>query len=162
MASRRDDAAEKQIESTLAAHPDFMLVRGVAALFDIDHRCYPQAEAQLRALADILLVDRQAMAVLARGVADPAQRAAALRSLQTSPATIFLRNDVMFHSAFLTTLGEHELAIDQLEQFAAGNYNSFAGMLWTPSFDPIRGDPRFKAVLAKTGLPYMPKDASAP
>jgi hypothetical protein len=33
--------------------------------------------------------------------------------------------------------------------------------LWDPGFDPIRDDPRFKAVLKKTGLPYKPPETAA-
>ena len=161
MALHRDDAATAQIESTLTAHPDFMLICAVAALFDIGHQRYAEAETQLRALARILGVDADAMALLARGMADPARRAAALHSLETAPATTFLRNDVLFHAAYLTGLGEHERAIDQLELYAAGNDNSFGGLLWIGSFDPLRNEPRFQAVMKKMGLPYRPA-ADAP
>jgi hypothetical protein len=34
--------------------------------------------------------------------------------------------------------------------------------LWDPGFDPIRNDPRFKAVLKKMGLPYTPPAGAAP
>jgi len=30
-------------------------------------------------------------------------------------------------------------------------------LIWTRSFDSIRGDPRYEAVLKKMGLPFVPK-----
>ncbi len=162
MALHRNADAMAQIETTLIAHPDFMLAPACAALLDIQQRRYTQAETQLRGLARILGVDADAMALLARGIADPALRAAALHSLETAPATEFLRNDTLFHAAYLTALGEHERALDQLELYAAGHNNSFGGMLWTESFDPLRSDPRFQAVMKKMGLPYEPATGKTP
>ncbi len=162
MALHHDDAAKAQLESTLTTHPDFMLARAEAALLDIGNQRYPQVEVQLRAMARILGVDADAMALLAQGMADPALRSAALHSLETAPATAFLRNDGLFHAAFLTALGEHERAIDQLELYASGNDNSFGGLLWIGSFDPLRNNQRFKAVMKKMGLPYRATPAPAP
>src|SRR6185437_9218223 len=34
--------------------------------------------------------------------------------------------------------------------------------MWDTAFDPIRNDPRFKAVLEKMGLPYTPAIAPTP
>jgi hypothetical protein len=34
--------------------------------------------------------------------------------------------------------------------------------LWSPVLDPIRNDPRFKAVLKKIGLPYKSAAGAAP
>ncbi len=162
MALHRDANAVAQIETTLKAHPDFMLAPACAALLDIQQQRYTLAETQLRAFARVLGVDADAMALLARGMADPALRAAALHSLENAPATEFLRNDTLFHAAFLMALGEHERALDQLELYAAGHNNSFGGLLWIGSFDPLRNDPRFKAVLKKMGLPYTPAEVPAP
>ena len=69
---------------------------------------------------------------------------------------------MLFHSAMLTALGEHEHAIDLLEFYAAGHDNSFGGLLWVGSFDPLRNNPRFKAVMKKMGLPYRPANGTAP
>ena len=33
---------------------------------------------------------------------------------------------------------------------------------WQPAFDPIRNDPRFKAVVEKMGLPYQTAEIKVP
>jgi hypothetical protein len=35
-------------------------------------------------------------------------------------------------------------------------------MLWTRPFDALRNDPRFKAVLKKMDLPFVPQAGAAP
>lgn len=36
-----------------------------------------------------------------------------------------------------------------------------AEVMWSPMLEPIRNDPRFKAVLKKMGLPYVPPETKA-
>ncbi|HET7778165.1 MAG TPA: hypothetical protein VFL07_06395, partial [Rudaea sp.] len=56
--------------------------------------------------------------------------------------------------AFLAWLGDREHALDQLELFAARRNASAGGLIWTRSFDSIRGDPRFASLLKKMDLPF--------
>ncbi len=156
LALHRNDDATAQMESILAAHPDFAPGRAIAILLYIDRKLYPMAEAQLRALAKLSGVDPEVVALLARGMADPAQRAAAVQSLETAPETAGLRSDPLWHAVYLMSLNERSRALDQLESYAVKHDSSFAAFLWDQCFDPLRSDPRFKAVLAKLGLPYTP------
>ncbi len=57
---------------------------------------------------------------------------------------------------YLMSLDERSRALDQLEIYADKHNSSFGSFLWDRCFDPIRNDPRFKAVLLKLGLPYRP------
>jgi hypothetical protein len=66
------------------------------------------------------------------------------------------------YASFLMALGEHERALAALEGFAPNVENSTFQFLWSPVLDPIRNDPRFKAVLKKIGLPYKSAAGAAP
>jgi adenylate cyclase len=158
----RDAAAEAQIKSVLAAHPDFAAARTWAAIQYIDRKMYPEAEAELRASAKLNGQNEEAKALLARGMADRAQRAAAVSSLETSPDNAEIRRDPVWYAVYLVSLGERGRALDELEIYAAKRNSAFEMWLWNRGFDPLRDDPRFKAVLAKLALPYTPPVATEP
>jgi hypothetical protein len=52
-------------------------------------------------------------------------------------------------------LGDHGDALDALQRIG---HDVMFGQdnVWQPAFDPVRGDPRFKAALDRMGLPYTP------
>jgi adenylate cyclase len=155
-ALRRDDAAEAQIKSILAAHPEFEAAQNWGACQYIDRKMYPEAEAELRSLGKLKGQNGDAKALLVRGMADPAQRVAAVNSLETSPDNADIRQDAIWYAFYLTSLGERGRALDELEIYAVKHNSAFAGWLWNRGFDPLRDEPRFKAVLAKLALPYTP------
>jgi adenylate cyclase len=152
----RDDAATAQVESLLAAHPDFAPAHAVAILVYVDRKLYPQAETHFRALAKINGENADRKGLIARGMADPAQRAAAVQSLDTAPENADLRSDPLWYAFYLISLDQRDRALDQLEIYATKHNSSFGAFLWGRSFDSLRNDPRFKAVLAKLNLPYTP------
>ena len=98
----------------------------------------------------------EAKALLVRGMADPAQRVVAVNSLETSPDNADIRQDAIWYAFYLISLGERGRALDELEIYAVKHNSAFAGWLWNRGFDPLRDEPRFKAVLAKLALPYTP------
>ena len=157
----RDDAALAQIESVLAAHPDSFIAHGFAFFIYLDLGKYAEAEVHGRIAAKLTGADADAPVLLVRGMANPGLRAAALHSLETAPAHAVTRNDAVQYAFFLMRLGETQRALDQLE-IADGKHIVFSSLLWNRTFDPLRNDPRFKAVLAKLGLPYRPANGSAP
>jgi TolB-like protein/Tfp pilus assembly protein PilF len=155
-ALRRDDAAEAQIKSVLKAHPEFQAAHNWAATQYIDRKMYPEAETELRLLAKLSGQNEDAKALLARGMANPAQRVAAVNSLETSPENDNIRQDAIWYAFYLVSLGERSRALDELEIYADKHNSGFTAWLWNRSFDPLRNEPRFKAVLAKLNLPYTP------
>ena len=161
-ALRRDDAAEAQIKSVLATHPEFAAAHTWAATQYIDRKMYPEAEAELRSFGELNGQNGDAKVLLARGMADPAQRVAAVSSLETSPDNADIRRDPIWHAFYLISLGERERALDQLEIYAVKHNSAFAAWLWNRGFDPLRDEPRFKAILAKLALPYTPPAATEP
>jgi len=159
---KRDDAAEAQIKSVLAAHPEFAAAHTWAATQYIDRKMYAEAEAELRLLGKLRGENGDAKALLARGMADPVQRVAAVNSLETSPANADIRRDPIWYAFYLISLGERGGALDELESYAANHSSAFAPWLWNRGFDPLRDEPRFKAVLAKLALPYTPPVVKEP
>jgi adenylate cyclase len=159
---RRDDAAEAQIKSIFAAHPEFEAAHNWGACQYIDRKMYPEAEAELRSLGKLKAQNGDAKALLVRGMADPAQRVAAVNSLETSPDNADIRQDAIWYAFYLISLGERGRALDELEIYAVKHNSAFAGWLWNRGFDPLRDEPRFKAVLAKLALPYIPPAVTEP
>ncbi len=155
----RDDAANAQIETILAAHPDFAPAQAVAVFLYVDRKLYSEAETHLRALARINGQNPDAKGVIARGMVDPAQRAGAVETLETAPENADLRSDPVLYAFYLISLGERDRALDQLEAYATRHNSSFGAFVWDRSFDPLRNEPRFKAALAKLSLPYTPATA---
>jgi adenylate cyclase len=161
-ALRRDAEAEAQIKKILATYPEFRPAQAWGAAQYIDRRMYPQAEAASRASGKLGGQNGDAKALIVRGMADPAQRAAAVNSLKTSPDNADIRQDTILYAFYLVSLGERGSALDQLEIYADKHNSGFVAWLWNRGFDPLCDDPRFKAVLAKLGLPYTPPASTEP
>ena len=162
MALHRDADAAAQLDPVLAAHPDFYPACMTSVFLSMGLERYADAEQQLRVVARHLGVDAEAKVVLLRGIADPGARTTALSSLDKAPANADIRGDSLLHAAFLTLLGEHDRALARLAVYAARQDAAAGVFLWTRTFDPLRSDPRYKAVLQKMNLPYQSPAGSAP
>ena len=158
----RDDAADAQIKSVLSTHPEFAAAHTWAATQYIDAKMYSEAESELRSFGKLQGQSGDAKALLARGMADPAQRAAAVNSLETSPDNADIRRDPIWYAFYLISLGERDRALDQLEIYADKHNSAFPLWLWNRGFDPLRSEPRFKAVFAKLNLPYSSQAVAEP
>jgi TolB-like protein len=155
----RDDAATAaaQIKAILDAHPESLYVHRSATLIYLNLHRYPEAEAQARAAAVLNGTDPEATVQVIRGIADPALRAQAVHSLETSAGNSGLQRDAILHAFFLVQLGERDRALTSLEDYATHGNSAIQQLLWFPAFDPVRNDPRFKAAQKKMGLPYTPE-----
>jgi hypothetical protein len=67
-----------------------------------------------------------------------------------------LRRDPLAYAHWLALLGARDRALAVLERLPIQRNSPEPDWMWDISFDPIRHDPRFKAVLKKMGLPYTP------
>ncbi|HEX5960892.1 MAG TPA: tetratricopeptide repeat protein [Rhodanobacteraceae bacterium] len=154
---RRYADAAAQAQQTVAAHPGFAL--GYFKIMDVAiemHR-YRDAERYARRAAELAGEDPDAYAQMVRGVADPSQRAAALRIVESASPQARWDLNLQTRMRWLVRLGARDEALDGLERMAARHEGGFEGIFWTPGFDPVRNDPRFQAVLEKMGLPYVPE-----
>jgi TolB-like protein/Tfp pilus assembly protein PilF len=162
LALHRPEDAMIQLRRTLAMHPEGLLEHRVAFWVYVAQGDYGEAERHARIAAALMDGRPDLMSLLVRGMTDPASRAAAIRALETDPALDDLRRDAVVHAAFLMALGDRDGALAALEDFASEGGSTTPQLLWYPVFDPIRGDPRFQAVLKRTGLPYAAKPPDSP
>jgi len=154
--------ATAQMEKLLAEHPDSLFVHRAATITYLALQRYPEAETQIRAAAMLNGADPDPKALLVRGIADPTWRVRAVQSLETSPANADFPRDGIVHAFFLVQLRERDRALAALEDMAVNRNSTIPQLLWNSAFDPIRDDPRFKAVLKKIGLPYLSADGPGP
>jgi TolB-like protein/Tfp pilus assembly protein PilF len=161
-ALHRPDEAMAQIRRTLATHPEGLLERRVAFWIYAAQGDYAEGGRHLRIAATLMGGHPDLIATLLRGMTDPAARPAAIRMLEADPALASLRRDGVVRAAFLMALGDRNRALAALEEFAGDGGSTTPSLLWYPVFDPVRDDPRFQAVLRRTGLPYTASSPGPP
>ena len=112
-------------------------------------------------MAVLIGVTPDVMSKLMSGIANPAMRPGAVQSLD-DPGATGLTHDPLFYAGWLAMLGADDRALTVLERAAVQRTSANPETIWDPVFDPIRNDPRFKAVLKKMGLPYTPASVAKP
>ena len=116
---------------------------------------YPEAEAQLRVFAKVDGQNGDAKALLARGVADPmnaSRRKRAWRLRRTTATS----DRMQFFTHLSRLIGRTGPCAGPNRKLCGQEQRGFVNLLWNRTFDPLRDEPRFKAALAKLGLPYTP------
>ena len=149
---RFGDAAV-QARRVTELRPDYALGHFVAADVAIYRHDYAAAKAQLDTGARIAGENPDVYSRLVDGIADPAKRAAARQAVLTATADTHQRLTRTARIKWLMLLGDRDNALEALQ--GVGHELMFGqDNVWQPAFDPVRNDPRFKAVLKKMGLPY--------
>jgi len=152
--ARRYPEAIEQFNNILAMDPRFYYARwafGLALQFDGQ---LPEAIAQYKKAAE-LTDDPFVLAWLAQGYAQAGQRDEALKLLAQMDELATKRYVGAWSFAIVhLALGEKEKAIDELERAFRERSDPFITFIKvSPLFDPLRGDPRFQALLAKAFSP---------
>jgi eukaryotic-like serine/threonine-protein kinase len=148
--ARRYDEAADQYHRLLNAHPDFVLAHFKLALVHVQKRQYDEALAALDRLGPEPRWHATTLRSYIYGLTGRADEAR--QGLEALEDLSLLPRGGAWHFAIVYAgLGEHERAIDLLEE-------AFRERAWEvrllpvePLFDPLRGNPRFTALVKKLG-----------
>jgi TolB-like protein/Tfp pilus assembly protein PilF len=157
----RFEDADKQARSMLAQHPDYALGHYIAADVAIYRHDYPRAKSQFQEGARLVGENPDVYMLLVDGIAVPAQRSAATHAVLDASADARQRLTAPARIKWLMLLGDHDDALDALQRIG---HDVMFGQdnVWQPAFDPVRGDPRFKAALLRMGFPSAPLASNRP
>src|SRR5438874_1476577 len=152
--ARRYPEAIEQFNNILAMDPRFYYARWSFGLALQCNGQLPEAIVQYKKAAE-LTDDPFVLAWLAQGYAQAGQRDEALKLLTQMDELATKRYVGAWSFAIVhLALGEKEKAIDELERAFRERSDPFITFInVSPLFDPLRGDPRFQALLAKAFSP---------
>ena len=148
--ARHYPEAIEQFNKMVAMDPRFYYARWAFGLALQCNGQLPEAIAQYKKAAE-LTDDPFVLAWLAQGYAKAGQRDEALKLLAQMQELATKRYVGAWSFAIVhLALGEKEKAIDELERAFRERSDPFITFIKvSPLFDPLRGDPRFQALLAK-------------
>ncbi len=152
--ARRYSEVIEQFNKILAMDPRFYYARWTFGLALQCNGQLPEAIAQYKKAAE-LTDDPLVLAWLAQGYAKAGQRDEALKLLAQMEELATKRYVGAWSFAIVhLALGEKGKAIDELERAIRERSDPFVTFIKvSPLFDPLRGDPRFQALLAKAFSP---------
>ena len=146
-------AAEKVV---IARNPNYTFARFQLAYFYLYASKYAEAEQEVHAAAVQVGENPEIIAALVHAAANPSGRTSALKLVaegKTGRYSLGKATDAFWCGM----LGAHEQALERLQQWRAnseqGELFSSSQVLWSPAFDPLRGDKRFQAIMQSLGLP---------
>jgi tetratricopeptide (TPR) repeat protein len=162
----RQAEAIAELEKVMAQTPDYLFARYQLAFSYLANRDYAHAETTARAVAMAAGEDPEVIAALIAGVADSRKAPAALKLTADVHRLAGHEFGELAPAFWESLLGAHDQAIERLQRWveAAPTGQRFNGIryLHLPAFDPVRADPRFKAVLKELNVPERPGKSPAP
>ena len=163
--AHRYDEAIAELRKALELSSEFFYARFELAGVYIAKADYAAAEQEARSGAIQAGEDPALVTTLIQAVADPSLRQKAEQLLDRGGVAGHYELYGVADAFWYSLLGVHDKAISSLRHWVdrAPQEELFEALqfLWLPAFDPIRRDLRFKAVLEKMGLPYVPQDTTA-
>jgi TolB-like protein/tetratricopeptide (TPR) repeat protein len=164
LSERRVPEAVAEFKTVLEHSPDYTYARFQIAFANLYAGRYDDAPKLMRAAEAQAGLDPATTDTLVMACSHPALRRDALRLVEGVDRVGRVRLGALAQAFWYGLLGAREPAIVSLQRWVAsvspGKSNEGMRYLRLPAFDSIRDDPRFKAVLAKLGLPYRPDTAS--
>ena len=155
--------AAAEFEKVLEQTPDYAYARFHLALTNLYEGHDEEALKIARAAALQAGQDPARIEILLRACTNPALRPEALKHVVGIDRIEIAKLDDLSKAFWYSQLGARDQALASLQTWVrtAPIGQRFNGVRWLrlPTFDPIRDDPRFKAVLVKLGLPYRPDTA---
>jgi len=150
------EAGIRQYERTLEMDPAFSTTWIVLALALLEAKRFEDASHALGRWAELTGNDPAKF----RQFADAAAAYARSGVPQPVPASIDIAYMALLYAVpqFYMALGQKERALDALERAYEQGFFSAVSSVLSPLFDSVRTDPRFLALLKKTGLESRDRD----
>ena len=142
------DLALRHFDAALKLAPEFFEPNYFKALILIEQRRLTEAEAILGHLPAVHRVMLQSMI---DALKDPSRKPDAIKQVMANGG-----DGVLMKPALLMRLGENELALVELEHQFAKHAPLREYLYSAPQFNPLRGNPRFQALLRQINLPPSP------
>lgn len=149
MYTERWEEAFAYCQEALTLDPRFQAAISSLAILNLRAGKFDQARARFREYTTIVGFDPATYLALVDALENPALKNKALAMMAQEPS---MRDGVQSKSIYLMLLNEPELALDSLERAFAEGDSYAIHMNRIDLFDPLRGNPRFQAMLKKMNM----------